>query len=376
MTLTSSGQISMSQINTELGRSSSSQISLDSAENGSYATINTNSGSYPSSGNPATMSEWYSYNHSAEGDALNWICGGRSTWNSDGTRTNTIQYLTAVSSSGGATDGGDLQGSMAYSSACAGDSYGFCLGGHEGYDSNRIQYWSTSSGSVSASDGGDIANSRRAGMATEGASYGYLATGSWPPKNYIDYITLSSASGNGTDCGDWFETVRDPVGMAPDRGGSYSFGAGGRPSSGYETNNIGYLNHTSTSISSSNVGDLTQQRYANTDTSGAGDTYQIFAFGYAAQYGTPYNILEYRSNTTSSSNCSDKGDGTRIKNAVGAGVGEGGGTVFFYGGHSSSGTFNEIEYCNTTNSSQNATDKGDLIGSRDGPCGTTSSTGM
>jgi len=65
MTLQSSGQISMSQINTELGRSSTATISLDTAENGGYATINTNSSSRPSSGNPAAMSEWYSYNHNA-----------------------------------------------------------------------------------------------------------------------------------------------------------------------------------------------------------------------------------------------------------------------------------------------------------------------
>ena len=65
MALQSSGTIKMSEINTELGRSSTSQISLDSAENGSYATINTASSSYPASGNPASMSEWYSYDHSA-----------------------------------------------------------------------------------------------------------------------------------------------------------------------------------------------------------------------------------------------------------------------------------------------------------------------
>lgn len=65
MALPSSGQISMSQINTELGRASNSQISLDTAENGGYATINTNSTSRPNASNPAAMSEWYSYNHSA-----------------------------------------------------------------------------------------------------------------------------------------------------------------------------------------------------------------------------------------------------------------------------------------------------------------------
>jgi hypothetical protein len=69
MALQGSGSISMSQINSELGRSSTSTISLDSAENGSYATINTCSSSRPSSSNPASMSEWYSYNHTAS-------CGG------------------------------------------------------------------------------------------------------------------------------------------------------------------------------------------------------------------------------------------------------------------------------------------------------------
>jgi hypothetical protein len=65
MTMPASGQISMSQINTELGRASNAEISLDTAENGGYATINVSSASKPSSANPATMSEWYSYNHNA-----------------------------------------------------------------------------------------------------------------------------------------------------------------------------------------------------------------------------------------------------------------------------------------------------------------------
>ena len=63
----------MSDINVELGRSSTATISLDTAENGGYATINTASTSRPSSTNPASMSEWYGYNHSASsGTTITW----------------------------------------------------------------------------------------------------------------------------------------------------------------------------------------------------------------------------------------------------------------------------------------------------------------
>ena len=57
------GSVSMSSINSELGRSSTAQISLDSAENGSYVCINQFSSARPSSTNPASMSEWKGYNH-------------------------------------------------------------------------------------------------------------------------------------------------------------------------------------------------------------------------------------------------------------------------------------------------------------------------
>lgn len=65
MALQYSGSISMGQINVELGRGASVPISLDAAENGTYSTINVNSANRPSGTNPASMSEWYGYNHSA-----------------------------------------------------------------------------------------------------------------------------------------------------------------------------------------------------------------------------------------------------------------------------------------------------------------------
>jgi hypothetical protein len=65
MTLTGSGQISFNDLRVELGVSSQAPFSITSAATGVYATINTNSPSYPNSSTPHQISEWYSYNHNA-----------------------------------------------------------------------------------------------------------------------------------------------------------------------------------------------------------------------------------------------------------------------------------------------------------------------
>jgi len=70
MALPSSGQISMSQINTELGRSATALISLNTAESGGYGAINQCSPSRPNGFTPDTMDEWHGYNHTIN------CCGG------------------------------------------------------------------------------------------------------------------------------------------------------------------------------------------------------------------------------------------------------------------------------------------------------------
>jgi hypothetical protein len=126
MALPSSGTISMSQINTELARSSTANISLDTAENGGYGAINQNSSSRPSANNPAAMSEWYSYNHTAaDPDFLLHLRsndytsypGSGTTWydisgnSNNGTLTN--KYASNPIYTG---SGFEFQGSNAYSS--------------------------------------------------------------------------------------------------------------------------------------------------------------------------------------------------------------------------------------------------------------------
>lgn len=65
MVLPSTGNtISFNDIRIELGISTQSPFGLDQAENGNYVAINKCAVPYPASGNPAEISEWWSYDHS------------------------------------------------------------------------------------------------------------------------------------------------------------------------------------------------------------------------------------------------------------------------------------------------------------------------
>lgn len=65
MALQATGQISASDISTELGRSATAEYKFASAAVGTYGTINTGSASYPNNSEPHQLSEWYGYEHGA-----------------------------------------------------------------------------------------------------------------------------------------------------------------------------------------------------------------------------------------------------------------------------------------------------------------------
>lgn len=88
MALPSSGTLNAQSINFELGRSRSATLSIDTAENGGYGAINTNSESYPNSANPAAYSEWYGYDHTAGGGGGNELTLGYNLTNGNFACTN------------------------------------------------------------------------------------------------------------------------------------------------------------------------------------------------------------------------------------------------------------------------------------------------
>lgn len=66
MVLPSTGNtISFNQIRIELGISTQAPFSIETAENGGYVTINKCAYPTPNAANPASISEWWSYDNSA-----------------------------------------------------------------------------------------------------------------------------------------------------------------------------------------------------------------------------------------------------------------------------------------------------------------------
>lgn len=167
MALPSSGSISMSQINTELGRSSTASISLDTAENSGYGNIKQCSPPYPSQGNPARMSEWYGYNHNVSCVVS---CGGG---------FQTYETTTQCSEYNGREVllGGNTSGTV---------SVGWTLSLGSGWGLNQLRVYVVYNGNTVA-DTGIITVSTSSGITSQSGTLTFTATGA-TDRYYVYYI--------------------------------------------------------------------------------------------------------------------------------------------------------------------------------------------
>ena len=113
MTLTSSGQISINDIYTELDEENPVNASLKEASDGTVDTINTAnaSGDRPDGSAPHNMSEFYSYNHDATSSSWggSWNAG---QWNLDADPNTTAYLNRSITFSGMTTDPIDVYYSL------------------------------------------------------------------------------------------------------------------------------------------------------------------------------------------------------------------------------------------------------------------------
>lgn len=91
---------------------------------------------------------------------------------SGGARVNYISYIDTATTTGGATDRGDLSAQMGNGAGCSGDDYCFYMGGTTSSNTNgidNIDYWDISTTSGNASDKGNLNES----MKNAGGAAGY-----------------------------------------------------------------------------------------------------------------------------------------------------------------------------------------------------------
>ena len=180
MAVPGTGAISLGRIRQELqtsnyagGPYTSAATELDNAENGSYATINTCSPSYPLSANPAKMSEWRNYDHDAPcpfATASYYFDGGVDA-------TDKLQSTNRISSSPEDKLQADLTDKWTLSMWVAPDRIGPASNGDAGYQRLHGLWW------IDDQSNGYICDINYAPYYTNGTD------------NYLQ-LTISAASGS------------------------------------------------------------------------------------------------------------------------------------------------------------------------------------
>jgi hypothetical protein len=257
---------------------------------------------------------------------------------------NTIDYIT-ISSTGNASDFGDLTQSRWGPSACSSHTRGVFGGGYTPpAQLNTIDYITISS-TGNANDFGDLTQSRYAPSSCSSSTRGVFGGGGYPSVfNTIDYITISS-TGNASDFGDLTQIRRGLSSCSSSTRGV--FGGGYSPTL---LNTIDYITISSTG-NANDFGDLTQSRYAPSSCSSS--TRGVFGGG-ALSVSSSVNTIDYIT-ISSTGNSSDFGDLILIRQSAGSCSSSIRGV---FGGGRDPDT-NTIDYVNIS-STGNASDFGDL----------------
>lgn len=276
--------------------------------------------------------------------------------------SNVIDYFDRTSTSGNATDRGDMAVAKTASCGVHNATNGFYLGATSTSSSTRnsIDYIDITTTSGNASDVGDLTTNGGLAAGVQGSTYGYRCGNrdGRTESNVIDYITLSSTSQSATDRGDLSSARGDAAGVS---GSTYGFvggaalcGPSGKDDAYTSFNWIDYLDTSLTTGNAADKGDLTVARRKPGGVSGA--SYGFFCGGFTTGDTSTYraggsNVIDYINIATTSGNATDRGDLNFSMDA--AGTDSNGYTNGIVGSYST------FDYFDVTTTSGNGTDRGD-----------------
>jgi hypothetical protein len=274
------------------------------------------------------------------------------------TRVNNIDYIT-ITSTGNATDFGDLTQARSTPAACSSSTRGVFGGGIIPTSPitwvNTMDYVTISS-TGDATDFGDLTQVRDIFAACSSSTRGVFGGGRTPTKvNVIDYITISS-TGNAVDFGD-LTGVRESVSAC-------SSSTRGVFGGGNTVNIIDFITIASTG-DAQDFGDLTQAREGPTACSSS--TRGVFGGGDTP---TKQNTIDFIT-IASIGNATDFGDLTQARSFSGACSSS---TRGVFGGGYTPTIVNTIDYI-TILSTGDAVDFGDLTQVRIGTPGLSNAHG-
>ena len=262
---------------------------------------------------------------------------------------NNIDQLT-ISTTGNATDFGDLTVARGYGAGLSSSTRGVFAGGNIGtYDKTDVIDYVTIASAGNATDFGDLITGPIRNLGAVSSSVrGVFAGGSGnTSSNVIQYITIASA-GNAIDFGDLAYTVDWAVGTGSSTRGLFGFSSA-----------IYYI----TIATTGNAVDFGDWSGGNGKFRGACSNGTRAVFG--GRNTSPYNTMEYFT-IASTGNGTDFGDLTVARYELSST--SGGDRGIFAGGRDSSATYyNTVDYINIA-STGNASDFGDLTQT----CGATS----